>query len=381
MFKKKITYGYDDIGIMSAITTEIEHRAECNTKKNGMLPIFTAPMSTVINERNADIFEDNGIIPIIPRSVDIARRNEIVKTGRWVSYSLNEFEQFIEDNDTVNPGTKILIDLANGHMEKIFELAKKARAKYGYEDLELMSGNINNPEAYREYCAAGINWCRVGIGGGKGCLSSTQLSLHVGIATLINETYKIKKEVEEDIKGAYTNYKCVTKIIADGGIRDYRHVNVALALGADYVMIGSLLSSLVESCATTFYYDKENNIHTVDQMSPNTKIRENGGLFGITDMYHGEEVDYHVVDNLKKNFYGMASSMGQKDLFGEKVRTVEGKQVILDCTTNIDKWVENMSDYLASAMSYCNIRDVNDFSPENVDTVLLSESEKAAINK
>ena len=77
----------------------------------------------------------------------------------------------------------------------------------------------------------------------------------------------------------------------------------------------------------------------------------------------------------------MASAMGQKDLLGEKVRTVEGKQVILDCTTNIDKWVKNMSDYLASGMSYCNITDVNDFNPRNVDTVLLSESEKAAINK
>lgn len=381
MFKPEITYGYNDIGIMSAPTTEIEHRAECITKKDGMLPIFTAPMSTVLNEKNADIFEDNKIIPIIPRSVDISLRNKIVKSGRWVAYSLNEFEKFIEQNDSINSGTKILIDLANGHMKKIFDLAKKARNKYGYDDLTLMSGNIDNPEAYKEYCRAGINYVRVGVGGGKGCLSSTQLGVHIGIATLINETYKLKKEVERDIQGIFTNYKCVTKIIADGGIRDYKDVNIALALGADYVMIGSVLASLVESCATTFYYDEDNNFKIVDQLSPWIKIRENGGVFEIMKTYHGEEVGSYVVNGLKKNFYGMASSMGQKDLFGKKVRTVEGKQVVLDCTTNIDKWVENMSDYLSSAMSYCDITDVNDFNPENVETRLLSESEKAAINK
>ena len=111
------------------------------------------------------------------------------------------------------------------------------------------------------------------------------------------------------------------------------------------------------------------------------KIREEGGNFEIVGMRDGEEVSCYTVKNLKKRFYGMASSNGQKDLFGKKVRTAEGKEVILDCTTNIDKWVKNMSDYLASVMSYCDITDVNDFNPDNVDTILLSESEKAAINK
>ena len=66
MFRNEMTYGYDDIGIIPAMKSEINHRSECNTKKGGMLPIFTAPMSTVLNENNWAIFQDNGIIPIIP---------------------------------------------------------------------------------------------------------------------------------------------------------------------------------------------------------------------------------------------------------------------------------------------------------------------------
>lgn len=77
----------------------------------------------------------------------------------------------------------------------------------------------------------------------------------------------------------------------------------------------------------------------------------------------------------------MASKQGQIDLFGKKKRTSEGKEVILECKTSIKKWTENMNDFLASAMSYCDVTDVNDFNPENVETRLLSQREQAAINK
>ena len=381
MFEEKMTYGYDDIGIMSAVKTEIEHRPECQVKKDGMLPIFTAPMSSVLNETNAHIFEENGITPIIPRSVEKSIRDEFLGKGKWVSYSLDEFEDFIETHTTINPNTKILIDVANGHMSKIFTLAKQAKNKFG-ENLILMGGNINNPKAYMEYCLAGFSYVRVGIGGGCGCLSSTQLGNHVGIATLIYDTYREKALVEKHIYesklyGVEPVYPCATKIIADGGIRCYKHVNIALALGADYVMIGSVLSSLVESSAKTYYNNDDRKTPIfVDPLSNNTNIRENNGSF-IIDKGFG----YIEVDTLYKKFYGMASVSGQKDLFGKKVRTVEGKEVTLKCTTNIDKWAENMSDYMASAMSYCNIKDISDFNPKNVTTVLISQTEQAAINK
>lgn len=191
MFKEKMTYGYGDICTIDAITSSIEHRSDCNTKKNGMLPIFTAPMSSVLNESNYRIFEDNGIIPIIPRTVNIEKRNELTKIGFWVSYSLNEFQMFIMENESVKPGTKICIDLAKGNLTTIFEVSKLAKEKYG-DNIILMSGNIANPETYKEYCRAGIDYVRLGIGGGKGCFDDgTLVTMHDGT----------KKNIEDVVVG------------------------------------------------------------------------------------------------------------------------------------------------------------------------------------
>ena len=386
MFKPEITYGYGDVCIIDAITSSIESRSKCNTRKDGMLPIFTAPMSSLVSEKNYSLFQDNGIIPMIPRNIDINKRNEFVKQGIWVSYSLSEFRNFISENESVNEGTKICIDLAKGNLDTIFVLAKEAKDKYG-DNIILMSGNIANPETYKEYCRAGIDYCRLNIGAGSVCTSSTQTAIHNGVATLINETYKQKAIIDTYIQSGYKTYKCLTKIVADGGIRNYDDVIKALALGADYVMIGGVLASLIESCAETFYYNKFNGVHLrekifVDVFDKNTLVTEHDGSFLITNYGEdGTEVCQTTVDKLYKRFYGMASKQGQIDLFGEKKRTAEGKEKLIECTTTIKKWSENMSDFIASSMSYCDILDVKDFNPINVETRLLSHREQRAINK
>ena len=66
---------YNDIMVKPAILSTIEHRSECNPfDENGMLPLFTAPMDSVVNINNFGLFEKNGIIPILPRTEDIKDR-------------------------------------------------------------------------------------------------------------------------------------------------------------------------------------------------------------------------------------------------------------------------------------------------------------------
>lgn len=376
--EKEMTYGYNDVSIQPAGISNIEHRSECVTKKNGYLPIFTAPMSTVINERNYDIFDSNGIIPILPRNIDIATRNKYMEEGKWVAYSLSEFEEIIDTYDSFNVPAHIVIDVANGNMKKIFTLSKKAKEKYGKKNIILMAGNIANPETYMEYCKAGIDYARCCIGGGSGCITTSNTAIHYGIVNLLSEIYEIKKHVDMCYDLESDEYQCVTQVIADGGIRNYSDVIKALALGADYVMIGGEFAKLVESCAQTYGYDYDNHGFMIDPLDGEISIREIGGCFSIVRKKSERDC---VVDKLYKVFYGMASKRGQEDLFGKKKGTSEGIEKRFECTTNVDKWANNMNDYLASAMSYCDIENVYDFNPDNVEVFLVSNNLQNSINK
>jgi GMP reductase len=383
MLKNVMTYGYNDICVQPCAISTIEHRSECNVFKNDMLPIFTAPMSSVISEENVDLFEENHIIPIIPRNASLKSRMDFLEKGKWVAFSISEFEHFISEPVYFTQPVHILLDVANGNMKKLFKLSKEAKKKIGKDKIILMAGNIANPESYLQYCMAGIDYVRCGIGGGNGCVTSSNCAIHMGIVNLLTEINNIREGVHKTINQhkALGNenickYACETQVIADGGIRNYSDVIKALALGADYVMIGSVFSQLIESCAKTFTYNKNGELVLLDPLADNIKIQEQGGLFYIEEDGHT-----HVIDHIYKRFYGMASKRGQEDLFGHKKGTAEGIEKTLDCTTNISKWTENMKDYLASAMSYCGLDDIKDLNPDNVDTYLMSPNLQNSINK
>ena len=103
-----------------------------------------------------------------------------------------------------------------------------------------MVGNIANPDTNKyitENYPSIIDYIRVSIGTGSGCITSTQLSVHNPEASLIAECAQ------------YKGWPGAPKIVADGGMRTNANIMVALALGADYVMIGSMLAAFDESCA------------------------------------------------------------------------------------------------------------------------------------
>lgn len=382
MFKKEVTYSYNDVAIVPASISTIAHRSECNTRdENNKLPIFTAPMSSVVCQSNFHLFEEHGINAIMPRNVDINVRLDYISKGYWAALSLAEFNDFINNNTTLHIPAHIVIDVANGNMSPIFELSKIAKEKFGRNNIIIMSGNIANPNTYFEYCKAGIDYVRCSIGSGCGCITSTQTAIHYGIASLLNEVYKLKEWVDGEI-GLFSEYKTLTKIVADGGIRGYADVIKALALGADYVMVGSVFSQLIESSAKTYYTNplNEKDIRIIDVFNPNIVCREQDGIYSITTPEDKEE-DFQLIPQPYKVFYGMASKKGQEDLFGKKKGTVEGITKTLPATTNLDKWVGNMDAYLKSAMSYCNIKDIKDFNCDNVDTILISNNTNNSVNK
>lgn len=157
------------------------------------------------------------------------------------------------------------VDIANGHMLKLIDLCSQAKSIFGGR-LSLMAGNIANPDTYADYSLAGIDFVRIGVGGGSVCTTSANGGIHYAMASLIKEVVDKKRAIEKCIEetkvvniagdsGFYLGcnsithpYKSVPFIIADGGFDNYDKIIKALALGADYVMVGKLFAQSQEAC-------------------------------------------------------------------------------------------------------------------------------------
>lgn len=184
------------------------------------------------------------------------------------------------------------------------------------------------------------------------CITSSNTSVHYPQASLIDECNRYTSHSDDD-----------TKIIADGGIRNYSDVIKALALGADYVMIGGLFAGCVESCGDKYIVDKDGSrIFIEDQDYDN--------IYSV--MTEGK----HVVTE----FFGMASAQGQISIDGKKTKTSEGITKYVDVKFKLSKWVENMKDYIKSAMSYCDCYNLKKFIGKQT-LVINSIAEINAVNK
>ena len=235
-------FDFNDILIVPEQLTTINSRDDVNVyDDNGMLPLFTSPMDTVINFDNYHYFEENKIYGAIPRTEWFKAIPSASNMKCWLSVGLSDFEkEFIDKPHDANKLEKpiyIIIDIANGHMEKLFDVLKKAKEIYGLnEKLYIIAGNTGSPKAIKNY--VGLCWgVRVGIGHGSGCLTTEQTAVGYPMASLIQETYLELQHHDKEER---------PKIIADGGFRGYSDIIKALALGADYVIMGGIFNKALE---------------------------------------------------------------------------------------------------------------------------------------
>lgn len=361
MIEKNLSYSYNDLQIKPAVLSYIRHRNECNIMdENGMFPLFTAPMSCVVDENNCKTFFENNIYPIIPRTIEFEKRMDLCKNGYWSAFSLKEFE----DNFSVKMKDdkityRVLIDIANGHMKYMLDLIKLCKKNNG-DKVIVMAGNIANPFAYENYCYAGVDYVRVGIGSGNGCITSTQTAIHMSMGTLLDEINNIKKSL---INSHIDNLK-ITKIIADGGVRGYADIIKALALGADYVMVGSVFAKMFESAAPICKIFADGKKYTV--ILPNTDDKEIESLISQGKLY--------------KEYYGMSTKKAQREMGKNDLHTSEGTVKVLSVDYMMKGWIDNFSDYLKSAMSYCNCKNLKDFIGNQI-LVPITNNGYNSINK
>lgn len=337
-----LKFDLNDIVIIPAESSGINSRSECNTTINWdynyfMLPLIASPMDTVVSKKNFQKYIDNGIIPCIPRGQYI---NPHVDSGHgnghksyFQSFGLCEIENQLYNyrseapllyNDVFYNHKYVLIDIANGHMFKLISLIKDI--KRFWPNIRLMVGNVANPETFANLALAGADFVRVSIGTGAGCTTAANVSINYPMGSLIHECLKQK-----------TQLGCRNvKIVADGGMKNYSDIIKALALGADYVMMGSTFNKAIESAGYNY-------------------------LWGIKIPDKLAELAWRWDFPVKKKYRGMSTKAVQRSWGKTKIVTAEGITKYQKVEYTLEQWTENFEDYLKSAMSYCNAKKLDDF--------------------
>lgn len=368
-----IGWELDDVTILPAPQSELSSRSNAEIYKGtNYLPIFTAPMTTVVGLTSYGIYDENRIYAILPRTVgDLTERITLHHQGYSVSFSLEEFITIGRHclfNTSLPNGAMILVDMAQGHLTKLVSAIKQFKSNY---HTPVMVGNIAHWDILPILDKAGADYVRCGIGGGSGCLTSTLTGVHTPMATLLDNCKYIKEEQGLRIK-----------LVADGGINGYANIIKCLALGADYVMLGRELASTNAHDSLTKWAgilksdytspDDESIGQQYERFSRSYDFDPNLIAHGsslpswlpqgtILNTYEQEKrvlLDDGYYKNPVRLMHGMASNVGSHEL-GKECKSSEGLDAYeVPITKTIEDWVLGFEGALKSAMSYLNVSDI-----------------------
>lgn len=346
----KLALTYDDIQLIPQISgivsrKDIDLSTFITKNYKLVIPVLASPMDTICEEEMAIAMAKLGGAGAIHRFMSIEKQASQVQHVRvhldyepeilkiWekinqrppVVAAIGMNGDYLERAETlIDAGANILlIDVAHGHhtmmkeaIKNIKEMIKVTRPDHPYP-IDIIAGNIATSGAGYDLVEWGADSLRVGIGGGSLC--TTRIKTGFGVPNVTS--------LEEVIKGStrIVNFRNeYTPIIACGGIRTSGDIAKALAVGADVVILGSLIAGTTETPGDM-----------IAREDPNDK---NNTVF------------------FKK--YRGAASLETKQTHNQETRNVEGESTWVQCKGNVADVVNDLMDGVRSAFSYAGAEDL-----------------------
>ena len=133
----------------------------------------------------------------------------------------------------------LCIDSSEGFSEWQRRVLEFTRKNYG-DSVKIGAGNVVDSDGFRYLAEAGADFVKVGIGGGSICITREQKGIGRGQATALIDVVNARNEYLKET-GIYI------PICSDGGIVHDYHMTLALAMGADFLMLGRYFSRFDES--------------------------------------------------------------------------------------------------------------------------------------
>lgn len=325
-FKRSLCF--DDVLLTPRYST-IESRSEVDisSELEGMdykftMPIISSPMDTITEDAMATAMSRSGGLGIVHRYNNPNDQSRIVEKAYAlgvdvIGAAVGVSGDFLSRaRSLVAAGANVIcVDIAHGHHDNVKRALKKLRDDSKVGSVHLMAGNVATVEAFNDLADWGADSIRVGIGGGSIC--STRVQTGHGMPTFQSVMDCAKSDRD-------------ASLIADGGIRNSGDIVKALAAGADFVMLGSLLAGTDETPGNVIHVGKNKVIRV-------------------------------------KSYRGMASVQAQLDWRGRTSSeegvstTVKCKGALVDVLRSLDRGIRSGLSY-SGARSLSELRSVSQFS-------------------
>ena len=315
------------LGIVTSRDYRVSRMSLTDKVKDFMTPLaklVTAPSGTTLKDANDIIWEhklnslpivdENGKLMYFVFRKDYAEHKtnprEILDDEKryMVGAGVNSFDYEKRIPALVEAGADVLcIDSSEGYTCWQKRVIDFVREKY-CDKVKIGAGNVVDKDGFDFLADAGADFIKIGIGGGSICITRETKGIGRGQATAVIEVAKARDEYYEKT-GVYV------PICSDGGIVHDHHITLALAMGADFVMLGRYFARFDESPTPKLNINGTIVKEYWGEGSNRARNWQRYDLGGKNKLAFEEGVDSYVTyagplhDNVEKTLYKVKSTM------------------------------------------------------------------------
>ena len=315
------------LGIVTSRDYRVSRMATDTPVREFMTPLsklITAPASTTLKEANdiiwdhklnaLPIVDDDGKMLYFVFRKDYAEHKEHplglqdASKRYMVGAGINSRDYAQRVPALVEAGVDVVcIDSSEGYSVWQKKTIDWVREHYG-DAVKIGAGNVVDRDGFRYLAEAGADFIKVGIGGGSICITRETKGIGRGQATALIEVAAARDEYFAET-GVYV------PICSDGGIVHDYHMTLALAMGADFLMLGRYFARFDESPTNKLMVNGQYVKEYWGEGSNRARNWQRYDLGGKTGLAFEEGVDSYVTyagrlqDNVAKSLYKVKSTM------------------------------------------------------------------------
>ncbi len=248
---------------VSLKTPLVKYKKGQNSSMTLNIPFVSSIMQSISDDKLAIALAKEGGLSFIYHSQSIKNQAKMIKNVK--KYVLDSAANKSTSNPLIDNQKKLLagagistwdyekripelvkagadifcIDSSDGYSEWQMETIKFAKEKYKGK-IKIGAGNVVNKDGFYYLAENGADFIKVGVGPGSICITREQKGIGRGQASALIEINEVRQQYYKE-KGVYI------PLCSDGGISNDHHIMLALALGADFVMMGRYFARFDES--------------------------------------------------------------------------------------------------------------------------------------